>query len=161
MNLSKVAAIVFAIAVSPNSALAQDCASIKDSAKRLQCYDKSNTKTQAGGGTVARAQAAIRQKLKDPDSAKFGKTIVKTVPNAAGKPTTVVCGTVNAKNAFGGYVGERPFMVFAADNEVHLVAPDASLPELAAILFNKYCIGAGDSKDEVEKDTVDLEDWKP
>jgi hypothetical protein len=45
------------------------------------------------------AQEAIRQKLKDPDSAQFRRLEIKG--NKA-------CLEVNAKNSFGGYVGFRP-----------------------------------------------------
>lgn len=55
---------------------------------------------------IARSEDGVRALLKDPSSAKFGKT------KAYGpKENFVACGTVNAKNSFGGYVGDRPFMV--------------------------------------------------
>jgi len=43
----------------------------------------------------------VRERLKDPDSAHFGRSTV----NAAG----IVCGSVNAKNSFGGYSGTSAF----------------------------------------------------
>jgi hypothetical protein len=49
----------------------------------------------------AEARAAVLAALKDPESARFG-------PMTAGKPGTV-CGTVNARNSFGGYTGNRAF----------------------------------------------------
>lgn len=48
---------------------------------------------------------AIKRSLRDPDSARFGTV---RVYRSGGSP--VVCGTVNARNGFGGYTGERPFM---------------------------------------------------
>lgn len=45
-------------------------------------------------------QELLARKLRDPDSAKFGKDVVSY---KSGAP--VVCGTVNAKNGFGGYMG--------------------------------------------------------
>ena len=51
-------------------------------------------------------EAGVRNALKDPESSRFGEF-------AAGKDdkqTTMVCGYVNAKNAFGGYVGASPFV---------------------------------------------------
>lgn len=42
--------------------------------------------------------------LKDPDSARFDD--IHTTPKG------VVCGTVNAKNSLGGYVGYRQFILF-------------------------------------------------
>jgi hypothetical protein len=53
------------------------------------------------------AQEAVRNHLKDPDSARFRNvTIIRVEPDGA-----VVCGEVNAKNSYGGYVGFRRFVV--------------------------------------------------
>lgn len=46
------------------------------------------------------ARMAIQEQLKDPDSAEFRNIMASE---------TVVCGEVNAKNAFGGYVGFTRF----------------------------------------------------
>jgi hypothetical protein len=55
---------------------------------------------------VAQSQAAeeaVRNSLKDPDSAMFrGITVYRD---------GMVCGQVNAKNSMGGYVGFKLFMV--------------------------------------------------
>lgn len=50
---------------------------------------------------------AVRAALKDPDSAQFQD--VRTVAGPDGVKRT--CGRVNAKNAFGGYTGPKPFAV--------------------------------------------------
>lgn len=63
-----------------------------------------------GGSEAAEKQAAFEQRveatvraiLRDPDSAKFSE--VKAYPDAG-----VACGKVNAKNAFGGFVGDDNF----------------------------------------------------
>lgn len=47
----------------------------------------------------SRAQASVRNSLKDPDSAKFGKMVVVSAEMA--------CIPVNARNSFGGYTGEK------------------------------------------------------
>jgi len=52
-----------------------------------------------------RAKQEVRESLKDPDSAKFSE--VSTAGNGL-----VACGLVNAKNGFGGYIGNTPFMVW-------------------------------------------------
>jgi hypothetical protein len=49
------------------------------------------------------AKKAISYSLVDPDSAKFREVFV--APNQV-----AICGEVNAKNSFGGYVGFRKFM---------------------------------------------------
>lgn len=49
---------------------------------------------------------AVAEKLKDPESARFGKIIV----NHDTKGLLTACGMVNAKNSYGGYVGMSPFL---------------------------------------------------
>jgi len=50
------------------------------------------------------AEDSVRAVLTDPESARFSRLFVS---RQSGLP--VVCGMVNAKNRFGGYVGDRPF----------------------------------------------------
>lgn len=58
------------------------------------------------------ARLAVEERLKDPDSAKFD--VLYTSEKAG---IVVVCGTVNAKNGFGGYAGEEEF-IFAGQAAV-------------------------------------------
>lgn len=51
-------------------------------------------------------QKGVVQQLKDPDSARFGD--IAAVKSSAG--TITVCGWVNAKNSYGGYTGDKPFL---------------------------------------------------
>src|SRR4051794_25223763 len=54
---------------------------------------------------VSSLQARVKDRLKDPDSARFGDI-------AAGKAaddSIHVCGLVNSKNSFGGYTGMAPY----------------------------------------------------
>lgn len=57
---------------------------------------------------IAAAKKAVIARLKDPDSAKFGKVVYR--------PDGVVCGYVNAKNSFGGYTGEKAFISLGGPN---------------------------------------------
>jgi hypothetical protein len=70
----------------------------------------------------AAARLAVLASLKDPDSAKFGTAFTrKTVGEGSAtifyrvtfvpvdSQTDLVCGTVNSKNSFGGYVGMAVF----------------------------------------------------
>lgn len=50
-------------------------------------------------------EAGVKKGLKDPYSAMFGFMIGAQTPDKS----INVCGFVNAKNSFGGYVGETPF----------------------------------------------------
>lgn len=52
-------------------------------------------------------QGAVKSRLSDPDSARFGGYALATRPTGI----RLVCGWVNAKNRFGGYTGNRPYMV--------------------------------------------------
>ena len=61
------------------------------------------------------AKAAVIATLKDPESARFGAITTD------GK---IICGTVNAKNSFGGYAGPK---VFAVDGSaVHMQGSSAA-----------------------------------
>jgi hypothetical protein len=60
-------------------------------------------------------QAGVRRDLKDPDSAKFGNQVL-AAKRINGDITA--CGTVNAKNSYGGYVGESPFIATFRDGKV-------------------------------------------
>jgi hypothetical protein len=79
------------------------------------------------------AQAQLKEKaahdLIDPDSAQFRNVrFVGTVD----KPT--MCGEINAKNRFGGYVGFRAFMY--ADSQMVTDEPDQ--PPVAGPLCNLF-----------------------
>lgn len=54
---------------------------------------------------IAAGKAVIAMKMKDPESVRFTDVV------ASEKGT--VCGWINAKNSYGGYVGFKPFYVLA------------------------------------------------
>lgn len=51
-------------------------------------------------------KSTIAAMLRDPDSAKFSS--ISSAQQSDGD--VIVCGAVNAKNGFGGYVGATPFV---------------------------------------------------
>ncbi|MEE9313655.1 MAG: hypothetical protein V3V02_03315 [Rhizobiaceae bacterium] len=53
--------------------------------------------------------------MKDPASVKFGK--IYAVKNADSSSVVHVCGSLNAKNSYGGYVGEQSFVSFVIIDE--------------------------------------------
>lgn len=55
--------------------------------------------------TVAKYRQAIADSLRDPESARFGST--RVVRAESGRDA--VCGSVNARNAYGGYTGSDLF----------------------------------------------------
>lgn len=80
------------------------------------------------GSPEAKVRAAVRQRLKDPDSARFG-------PITIGRRSGAACGSVNARNAMGGYVGDTPFILFA-DGELRFFEAGAGEDaEKKALLF--------------------------
>lgn len=70
------------------------------------------------------AKKQITTMLRDPESAQFGDVFI-------GK-NDVVCGTVNARNGFGGYTGMQPFTVGSKY---------ARLGDNATDTWNKHCAG--------------------
>jgi hypothetical protein len=54
----------------------------------------------------ASVHQTISAMLRDPASAQFGPLVAVSQSSSQ----TLVCGTVNAKNGFGGYVGDTPFI---------------------------------------------------
>ena len=57
---------------------------------------------------LAVVQSAVRNSLKDPDSARFGA--IAAAHDSQGR--VQVCGWVNAKNSFGGYTGSQVLPAF-------------------------------------------------
>lgn len=55
---------------------------------------------------VSAVEKGVREVLKDPDSARFGRMVA----GSNGADTVTVCLMVNAKNSYGGYTGEKPYM---------------------------------------------------
>ena len=55
---------------------------------------------------IKQAQVLVADKMRDPEAVRF-KPEVNAYTTSVGD--TVVCGTMNAKNAMGGYVGYRPY----------------------------------------------------
>ena len=65
-------------------------------------------------------QAVIRgvlSRLKDPESARFGSVAA----SQSGAGNIYVCGRVNARNSFGGYVGMAPFFGVLKGNSFSLI----------------------------------------
>ena len=61
------------------------------------------------GAMAAKAKVIAAHDLKDPDSAKFRD--IGIYKSTTGKGGVTVCGEINAKNAYGAYIGFRRFMV--------------------------------------------------
>lgn len=94
--------------------------------------------------TVKRVETAIKDLLKDPDSATFRNFQVfldypaSRVRWAAKGATDFVCGEFNAKNAMGGYTGYEPFYWDSAANKVVLMGP-SDLAPIMKDMIEKTC----------------------
>lgn len=78
-------------------------------------------------GVLALAKEAVKNSLKDGESAKF---------RGIRQIGVTICGEVNAKNAFGAYVGFRPFVVADPQHEntiVNISDTEASIVGVCAV----------------------------
>lgn len=89
-------------------------------------------------------EGAVKNKLKDADSAKF-----KWLPFIS-MPSAEYCGLVNAKNSFGGYTGYVPYLAVplqANDKKIHSAVviaignADPDSPETMAV--TQHCLEHG------------------
>ncbi|CAM5658664.1 hypothetical protein MAUB1S_11469 [Mycolicibacterium aubagnense] len=79
---------------------------------------------------------AVTSALKDPDSVKFGGLAA-----SANGTSILVCGTVNAKNGFGGYSGRVPFVGEIVNGQFELQKLAATNSEIEQVLVR--CQNAG------------------
>ncbi len=64
----------------------------------------------AVGAIYTSAEQAVAEQLRDPSSAEFDPSDLRFADVATG---VIVCGTVNAKNGFGGYIGKTNWIALA------------------------------------------------
>lgn len=85
-----------------------------DTVKKMAEVNESVAGKKSDAELIELSQQSVRDALKDPSSAQFRNVTVRK--SEAGR---VVCGEVNAKNSYGGYVGFRQFVagVAGADTE--------------------------------------------
>ena len=67
-------------------------------------------------GLRHKAENVVREKLTDPESAQFSREVIDSTLSGI----ATVCGYVNAKNQFGGYVGRRRFIYQESDNSIFM-----------------------------------------
>ena len=89
---------------------------------------------------VHQVQTDLRRFLRDPDSARFGAF---AAAHRVSKPHTItVCGTVNAKNSYGGYTGSQPFvgMLRVNDGKMAFLPLDFGSSPLKIGVIMDYCL---------------------
>jgi hypothetical protein len=133
--------LMAATVIGSMSARAEDCAAIQDDHDRLACFDRGAT----GQARFEPAENAVRAELKDPDSAKFSNLSALTSPNVHGEPTAVICGSVNARNSYGGYAGATPFVYFVDEDKAYITGHSSAgagvMAELAGAMYRRFCLG--------------------
>lgn len=88
---------------------------------------------------IDRARAAVLEKLKDPESARFRNIRSVGPKDDLGE---VICGEVNAKNEMGGYVGFQTFFFTPKDGGVlipgqHRITTDPL--DSIALTADRFC----------------------
>lgn len=91
---------------------------------------------------TAMAENQIRLRLKDPDSAQFrwpNGFVAGAHQPLMEKPIYgwVTCGTVNAKNSYGGYTGPQAILIVVRESQI--VFMDMDSPTGARPLYSGYC----------------------
>lgn len=76
--------------------------------------------TVAGCGEKSKVIEETRRHLKDPDSAKFGDVEIVSLNEKDGRGNLMkgACVTVNSKNSYGGYVGDKEAMLIVRGEEI-------------------------------------------
>ncbi|TIM20775.1 MAG: hypothetical protein E5Y69_31580 [Mesorhizobium sp.] len=69
----------------------------------------------ATDGEIAAILSALEADLLDAQTARFKDVCSRMSKNDKGAPVRVWCGMINAKNAYGAYVGYKPFMRIGGD----------------------------------------------
>lgn len=124
------------------------CATIKSAKDRLACFDKASSEDAQKGSNskkhtelvrneVDRFKRALTSRFKDPSSVQFKNVVAYGEANPLS--ITFVCGYLNAKNSYGGYVGFRQFVMTGADT---VQIYDASNPLAIEEKWESSCTGA-------------------
>lgn len=105
---------------------------------------------------IAEAKEAVRDLLKDPDSAKFYD--VEKVVNTHAKKVSI-CGQVNAKATAGGYAGKKMFL-YSTETKRALIIPATKPKELIeefsySSLYKAACLNV-----DPEKINADMATYK-
>lgn len=139
--------VVVTMVVYSSGATAQsNCSEIKNDKDRLACFDKASVtkanpkKAGPEEKVFAELRTQVLTRLRDPESARFGAFSRGIRLDSNNKRRDTVCGSVNAKNAYGGYTGMRPLVYFVDTRELH-IADDSSLEgQLADTIYKITCL---------------------
>ena len=95
----------------------------------ISCGVYAQTNQTEDDQAIATAKQVITDNLKDPDSAKFKNITVYRITNQATGKTEIsaICGEVNAKNSYGGYVGFKKFATVMLADKPKVAVEDGQL----------------------------------
>lgn len=142
-------AISCVVLASPKDDDIASCEKIKNSKRRDECFEKLARKLNESkrssddiASFVIRSKQEATQSFLDPDSGKF-RNLYVTKDNAG----LSLCGEINSKNIYGGYVGFRRFIQ-------HFAVKENS--------YEKVSIEPNQPQDAIEKimSEVFAESWK-
>jgi hypothetical protein len=105
----------------------------EQAAKEAELLRAKNDAEERVGKFVASAKVRINARLKDPDSAKYSQLVLLT--HKSGQRT--LCGAVNAKNSYGGYVGLEYFHVTEEPIQPQVFMTGGSNPSGLTALMDK------------------------
>lgn len=79
---------------------------------------------------LASFKAAVADEMKDPQSVQFRK--LKGVKDAKGNEG--LCGEINAKNSYGGYIGFKPFYALIGNGKTGVATPDEPFGDIVRLM---------------------------
>lgn len=85
---------------------------------------------------IERAQAIVTKDFKDPGSAQFRNDVAYRPPKPKDENDFIVCGEVNGKNLYGGYVGFQKYYVLGDKSALR---HDPTLYEAFDLLWEIVC----------------------
>nr|WP_317892390.1 hypothetical protein [uncultured Sphingomonas sp.] len=88
------------------------------------------------GGLESKAREALSGSLKDVRSAEFRNLTESSKADENG--VRLICGEVNAKNAFGAYTGFKKFMVPSTGGEA-MIADDPGTASVLDLTIPRLC----------------------
>lgn len=111
---------------------------------------------QVADNVIDGAKAKIAAKMKDPESARFADLV--SVVDKGG--TSIVCGWINAKNSYGGYVGYTPFVVTDTYADVRSKEPRRSLTSNRAKFDEIWLTCTPNNKESFGDSLVEMQDLR-
>jgi hypothetical protein len=106
---------------------------------------KTKPTPRAGYGEIILAEEGITKSMRDPASVVFADVIfVSDRKSEGGYYVPVVCGSVNARNGFGGMSGPRHFVAVVSKIASGVWLEGTTSQKTLAVEWNRFCAGTHD-----------------